>query len=259
MLDRLSAWVLRILRVPTEPSVPVGSTRVQLFRASPRYFRYRLVLWTLAQLGALIGLVVGIVVVSLLIRQVNNPWIVFAFRGTEAVAWFAFLLQIPFTFAILRLDFELRWYILSDRSLRIREGILSLHEKTMTFANIQQISIRENPLQRILRIADVQVRSAGGGGGSGESGKANLGESTHEAWFRGVDNAEAIRAAIGERVRLHRDAGLGDPDENDGGEAVMPAHTPGVLDAARVLYDEVRLLHADLRADPIAFTRREER
>ena len=90
-------------------------------------------------------------------------------------------------------------------------GILSLREKTMTFANIQNIEIRRNPLQRLLGIADVQVRTAGGGGGAAESG--HIGESLHQASFRGVDDPEMIRTTIAERVRLHRGSGLGDPDD----------------------------------------------
>jgi membrane protein YdbS with pleckstrin-like domain len=245
---RISTWVLRVLRVPTEPTIPAGSTQALVFRASPRYYRYRLILWALVQLGAAAGLVAGLVFISTMIGQVGNRWVVTLLRGAELLAWLAFLVQLPFSFVVLRLDFELRWYILSDRSLRIREGIISMHEKTMTFANIQQISIRQNPVQRLLGIADVQVRSAGGGGGSKSDPKSGLGESMHEAWFRGVDNAETIRSAIRERVRLHRDSGLGDPDERGRGDYDPPAPADGVLDAARELRREMSQLHRQITA-----------
>ena len=135
-----------------------------------------------------------------------------------------------------------------DRSLRIREGILTVREKTMTFANIQQTSIRQNPLQRLLGIQDVQVRTAGGGGGSTGSrhGHGEVGEAMHEAYFRGVDNAEEIRTAILERVRLHRDSGLGDPDEPE--PDLAPAAVSPPVAAAHELLAEIRALRSTLTA-----------
>ena len=70
--------------------------------------------------------------------------------------------------ALLRLDFELRWYIVSDRACASARGSSRCREKTMTFANIQHIGIRQGPLQRLLGIADVEVRTAGGRRGEGE-------------------------------------------------------------------------------------------
>jgi uncharacterized membrane protein YdbT with pleckstrin-like domain len=252
MPENFREWLLQVLRVPREPTVPAGATTLRIFRAAPNYFRYRLALWTFTQVGVLIGLFAGLVFLSQL-RNVAGPTVLFFVRGAEVLAWVTFLLQLPFSLAALRLDFDMRWYILADRSLRIREGIFSLHEKTMTFANIQQITIRQNPLQRLLGIADVNVRSAGGGGSSSSKGgkEAHLGEAMHEAYFRGVDNAEEIRAAIRDRVRHHQDAGLGDPDEERerlrGGSGAEQS-TPPVLVAARDLHEEMRALNRALAA-----------
>lgn len=237
MLEPLRAALLRLLRVPAEPHVPVGAGSIRVFRASPSYFRLKLLRWAVGQLGALAGLLGGLFFASALLGAVTHPWVVTGVTGAEVMAWGAFVLQLPFSLAVARLDFEMRWYILSDRSLRIREGVLSVREKTLTFANIQQIAIRQNPLQRLLGIADVQVRTAGGGSGGGDG----VGESMHEAYFRGVDNAEEIRAAIRERVRLHRDAGLGDPDEP---APLAPAGD--ALAAALELRDEMRALRKAL-------------
>ena len=208
MLEGLKRAFLRILKVPPEPALPAGRT-VRVFRAAPEYFRYHLAVWAFGQLGAVAGLIAGLFGISYALSFVENPLVRFALHAAEVFAWISFLVLLPFSLAVVRLDFELRWYVLSDRSLRIREGILTVKEKTMTFANIQQISIHQNPIQRLLGIADVHVRTAGGGGGEG----GEKGESMHEAYFRGVSNAEEIRTAIQERVRLHRDGGLGDPDD----------------------------------------------
>jgi len=237
MPDALKSWLLRILRVPPEPKPPEGGRVIRVFRAAPSYFRMKLVLWGVKQLAALAGLVAGMIFVSAVLSELSNPWARFGLTAAEVIAWTLFLGQLPFSLAVLWLDFDMRWYILSDRSLRIREGVLSVREKTLTFANIQQISIHQNPLQRLLGIHDVQVSTAGGGAGGGKHGGDAVGESMHEAYFRGVENAEEIRNAIKERVRVHRDAGLGDPDEP---APSLPA--PDVHAAALELRDEMRAL-----------------
>jgi len=246
MLGRMRSALLRLLRVPPEPAIPVNARVIRVFRAAPAFYRYRLVLWGLGQLGALAGLVGGLVFITTAIHEAESSWIAVGLRLAEVGAWAAFVVQGAFSLAVVHLDFEMRWYILSDRSLRIREGVLSVREKTMTFANIQQISIRQNPLQRLLGIADVEVRNAGGGGGAAgaQGGGAPIRETAHVAYFRGVDNAEEIRAAVLDRIRQHRDAGLGDPDE----PLPLPADDASApLAAARELLDEVRLLGRALR------------
>ncbi|HEX6748958.1 MAG TPA: PH domain-containing protein [Longimicrobium sp.] len=249
MFDPIKAWVLRLLRVPAEPQVPAGGRLVRVFRAGSAYYRYRLVLWGIKQFGALAGLVGSLLFAGFLSGEIGHPVASLLLRAAEVLAWAAFLAQLPFGLAVLRLDWEMRWYILSDRSLRIREGVVGVREKTITFANIQNISIRQNPLQRLLGLADVQVTTAGGGAAGAHGSHGGLGESMHEAYFRGVDNAEEIRTVIAERVRLHRDAGLGDPDEPH--PLVPPAAgetpaAPDVLAAALELRDEIRGLRRAL-------------
>jgi hypothetical protein len=142
----------------------------------------------------------------------------------------------------------MRWYIVTDRSLRIRYGLLHVREMTMTFANIQQITVRQGPLQRLLGIADLKVRSAGGGdGGDLDDEPAHVeegqGESMHIGYFRGVDNAEEIRDLIGQRLRQLRDTGLGDPDElAHAPPAERPESPNPLLAAARDLLREARAL-----------------
>ncbi len=245
--------LLRLLRVPPEPRVPAGDGGpVRVFRAGRPYFRYRLVLWALGQLGGLVGLAGGVVGMTLLAREVGPGPLVLLMRVVEGVAVAGFLAQVPLTFAMLRLDYELRWYIVTDRSLRIREGIASVREKTMTFANVQNITVKQGPLQRLLGIADVEVRTAGGGGGDKGKGQA-MGESLHEAYFRGVDNAEEIRDVVRERVRRFRDTGLGDPDDHPPLPPAAPAPAGERADAelaaaARELLAEARALRESATA-----------
>jgi hypothetical protein len=171
-------------------------------------------------------------------------------RFGEAVAITGFVLQLPFTYAMLRLDFQMRWYVVGERSLRIREGLATVREQTMTFANIQNMSIRQGPLQRLLGIADLEVRTAGGGGsGEGPGSKPGHGSGQmHVGTFRGVDDAAQIRDAIRERVRHFRDAGLGDPDDAAApplpADARPAAGSPALL-AAREVLEAARALRAE--------------
>jgi membrane protein YdbS with pleckstrin-like domain len=242
MLETLRAKLMRFLRVPDKPVPPAGAREIQIFRAAPNYYQYRVVLWGAKQVSAVAAFLFYLRFVPHRGWAFAGPTVASLLTAIEALALTAFVLQIPITFAIVKLDFELRWYLLSDRSLRIREGILSLREKTMTYANVQQISIRQNPLQRLLGIADVKVRSAGGGAGE-TSGGRDVGESMHETWFRGVDRPEEIRSAIQDRVRAYADAGLGDPE--DARSEARSGFAAANL-AARELHDEIRRLRATL-------------
>jgi len=204
----LRSLVARGLKVPPRPEPPAGAPgSLRSFRASASYLKYRLVQWGLKQAAAVWGLIVGLVFVT----QIDAfPRL---FTALEIFAWLGFVFQLVFSLIVVFVDWDLRWYLVTDRSLRIREGVGKVTEKTQSFANIQNLSIRRGPLQRLLGIADLEVKTAGGGGGQGESKKEIGKESLHSAFFRGVDNAEEIRDVILARLRRFRDAGLGDPDE----------------------------------------------
>jgi membrane protein YdbS with pleckstrin-like domain len=246
MGERLQSWLFRLLRVPAEPAPLHDSGDLRAFRASPNLYRYNLAKWGLTQGGALVGLLVGLVLLRTVPGLANVTWglSVPVFRVLEAFMWITFLVQLPVTYAMIRLDYELRWYLVSDRSLRIHQGLTTVREQTVTFANIQHMTVRQGPLQRLLGIADLEVRTAGGG--ASQAGQPQLSSgSLHTAYFRGVDNADEIRDLIRERVLLHRDAGLGDPD--DAGELVPPGAmrrdgNTSLLDAAAELLAEVRAL-----------------
>lgn len=238
MPEWLTAAVLRVLRVPPEPEPPPGDpATLRVFRAAPAYFRYRLLTWGMAQAGALLGLVIGSFVFGGFVGALPGRWTAPAVAMGGILAWIVYLVQLPVSLAALGVDYELRWYMLSDRALRIREGAITVREKTVTFANIQQISVRQGPVQRLLGLADIEVRSAGGGGSSsGSEGATDL----HRGYLRGVQDAERIRDTMRARVQRDREEGgpaavLADP----GGE---PPAGSSPLDAAAELLTEVRAL-----------------
>lgn len=180
------------------------------------------------------------------LKRVVERWPVWIFPLLgllEVVGIAIYLIQIPITLTLVRLDFELRWYMVTDRSLRIRNGVATIHEATMSFANIQQVVVSQGPLQRLLGLADVRVRSAGGGGSQEESADV---DSMHTGVFHGVDNANEIRDLILARLRTFRAAGLGDPDDahhtpNAEGSRADPGGSAATA-AAKELLAEARTL-----------------
>lgn len=170
-------------------------------------------------------------------------WILPLLHLLEYGAIALFILQLPFTFAAVRLEFELHWYIVTDRSLRIRTGLFRLSESTMSFANLQQVEIQQGPLQRLLKLSDVRVQSAGGGG---EQKGHEADDSLHTGIFHGVENAPEIRDLILDRLRRFREAGLGDPDDRHHAPATPPPTSADTLAAAQELLAEARALRATL-------------
>ena len=249
MREALKELIKRLLRVPPEPHPPLGAPgSMRLFRAAPGFFRYRLLGWGISQAGTLIGLIVGIMVLQAFADSLWNP---LAILELLAVAFF--LIQLPVSFLMIVLDYEYRWYMVTDRSLRIREGLLKVQERTMTFSNIQNVSVRQGPIQRLFGISDVEVRTAGGGGASAGGQEAQgMGDNLHQGYFRGVDNAAEIRDTILAHLRSLRTSGLGDPEEPaaeaagpdsiDGGSIDDAPIDSDLLDASRQLLAEARAL-----------------
>jgi hypothetical protein len=266
MVERLKEWIKNLLRIPPQPEAPFGAAgSVRVFRAAPGFFRYRMLDWSVRQAGALLGILFVLQFVAFdptgaganieeqlnrnvpleqfdISLTVGNLWAAF-----EVLAIAGFFAQLPFTFLMVFLDYEYRWYITTDRSLRIREGLLRVDERTMTFSNIQNVSIRQGPLQRFFGISDLEVSTAGGGSGAAGKPEQDLGaRNLHRAFFKGIANPAEIRDAILVHLRSLRASGLGDPEEEHQAHTVRPAGGPEVLDTARSVLQEARALRQAL-------------
>lgn len=229
MPDRAAEWVYRgvwgvltnWLSVPdAPPRLPAGSgDAVRAFRPSPDWLRLRkFEFWLIVTLVDLFLLVGWIIVFA------NEPtlamWLL--------VPWLA-LMIIPdiIAYVMLHLRYDTTWYVMSDRSVRIRRGVLVIQEKTLTFDNVQNVEVRQGPLQRYFGVANVTIQTAGGGGASGHPATAgSLG--SHHGLIEGVDNAQEIRELIMLKVRALQGAGLGDDaparSARTGARALSPSH-----------------------------------
>jgi uncharacterized membrane protein YdbT with pleckstrin-like domain len=248
MHGKLKSLLLRLLKVPPEPQAPAGSPgSVKVFRAAPNFYKLRLLLWGLRQISGLLGIVLFLVFWHSTVGRKAPTGVHLAVEISELIGVLGFIVQIPFTYLLVRLDYEMRWYIVTDRSLRIRTGVWNVRESTLTFANIQQITVGQGPLQRLLGIYDLEVSTAGGGSGGGHHGQLGAhGESMHRGFFHGIDNAPEVRAMMLERLKQLRDTGLGDPDEKHLEEAVAMPTRAALLDAAGELLGETRALRRAL-------------
>lgn len=267
----LKGLLLRLFRIDERPEPPPGSAEsLRVFRASPKFFGYRLLSWAFGQAGALIGLIVstaGFEFIEFGAWRAATGYFGPFVNALGPLLFVLFFVQLVGSFFVLRLGYEMRWYMVSDRALRIRHGVYSVREQTMTVANIQNMAVKRGPLQRLFGIADLEIRTASGAASDDDD------ESLSRGLLQGLDNAEELRNLLLASLRQSRDAGLGDPDD-EAGEMVAesdpvtaaatarerddPASSPSlvgagdgtVLAAARELLAECRALREAVgRAD----------
>jgi membrane protein YdbS with pleckstrin-like domain len=209
---------------------------MKIYRAADNYYKYLLIVWAISSFATILPTLIATIVCLAAAATSNlNPWITLIPAFLLVVMIVVSLIHL----AIVRLNYEKRWYIVTDRSLRVREGVIGIQEMTVTFANIQNISISQGPIQRLLGIADLRVDTAGGAGAVSHSHHAAA-QQAHVAWFRGVNNAPQVREVIQSRLRHWKDAGLGDHDDHSP-EASAPLQAD-VLAALRDVHAAARAL-----------------
>lgn len=208
LYSALRSVALRLMKTPIDPpEAPAGShASVQIFRASPRYLTYRLlgywIFFGLLWFGLLVGLVAA------LVAEKPAALVALVLAGAVIAA-----LQFVAYFAT-RLDFDQRYYVLTDRSLRVRSGAIVVTEMTVTHANVQNLTVAQGPLQKLFGIADLKVQTAGGGASQGK----HQHDTGHSIQFAGIENASEVRDRVLAYLRQYggKSAGLGDPDDHAG-------------------------------------------
>lgn len=187
----------------TAPSIPAGhehDAHLQVIRADERYWQLVLVglgAYTASWLGGMLAAGVFFLLVLPSLVWLEIPVLLFAF------------VKMLIVLAVHRIDYELRWYVITDTSVTVREGAWTVREITASYQNVQNVRVVQGPLERLFGIANVQIDTAGSGGAHGKGEYAT----GHRCVIRGVRNAHDIRDGILNNLRLYRNAGLGDPDD----------------------------------------------
>ncbi len=244
MYEVLKKMYLKMLKVPPEPPDPSGAPgSLIIFRASPKYLKYRLVMWLIGNVIILSIMPIGLFIASL-VALGSDGTVATIFGVLFLLSLVFYLLQITFGYIAIHLDYEMRWYKVTDRSLRIREGLWGVREMNMSFSNIQNISITQGPVQRMLGIKDLKVRTAGGGGidpQTAEAGNTAHTFSMHLGYFRGVDNAEEIREIMRKRLKALKDDGLSDVSRVEEQIEGLEEENPALLEILNSIKAEAKL------------------
>jgi len=232
--ESLRDSLLRLVKAPTEPpEAPAGThASVEVLRASPRFLTYRILV-----LSLLVGFVGAIGLVVLLVLALAREWVGFTVFAALLVP-FAVLSFVGFF--LVRVDYDMRYYVVTDRSLRVREGAWTVREMTITYANVQNLQVEQGPLERIFGIWNLRVDTAGGGGGA-EKGEQGSGRG-HRVVLAGIENAHAVRDQLLECLRARPGgAGLGDPDDEE--HAPRRAPFPALIGVLREVREAAAALH----------------
>lgn len=217
---------LGLMKAPTKPPDPPSGSHgdVQIYRASPGFLTYRLlVFWIIISLNWLVPW--GILMVWLFERETAPLIIAIIYAGLLAIVQFC-------VYFAIRIDYDMRYYIVTDRSLRIREGAFIVKEKTISFANVQNLRVVQGPIMRLFQIWHLKVDTAGGGAARNEHTE----RVPHRVQMAGIENAIEVRDRIrGHLRRYAASTGLGDLDDHDDDAAAPATSGEAFLEALRGL------------------------
>ena len=167
----LARWFRVPVEPPTLPTSPGESAKS--FRPDRAWLRYlKLKFWV----GA--AFAVAFVLVNTLAVAIAEPAAGLVLLIIESLF---VVVPVAVAFVALHLRYDTTWYVMSDRSLRIRRGIWVIRETTITFENVQNVELKQGPLQRHFGFANLIVQTAGGGGGGGKSPDGRAGGAGGEA------------------------------------------------------------------------------
>lgn len=206
LVDFVKNLVFPLLKIESvSPKIPHGHENdkfLRVLRADKSYWNFLLFCWCSYSLLWIVALSIHIVLIVL-----TAPYLM----------WLAILItlivlaKIIVLFVVTRIDYELRWYIITDTSITVRQGAWTIREITVSYQNIQNVSVSQGPLERYFGFANLQIDTAGSSGAKAH-GK---GMNPNRAVLRGIVNAPQIRDIILENLRSFRNSGLGDLDDNN--------------------------------------------
>jgi len=216
--------LLRLELAP--PHLPEGSSLVRALKPTEQWLAYRFLAVLFGLLNQLIGAAVG----AIALVMSGGRW-------GLALAVLIALVEVGvvgFALVATRVDYELRHYLVGDRSLRVAQGAWKREEVTLSYANIQNLEVTQGPLERLFGFKSLSISTAGSDGGPGDA-------TSHVVSLVGLEDADELRGLMLNMLRRHRDSGLGDaPVRVPTASALMTARLVEVRDAARALSEAAR-------------------
>ncbi len=239
--ERAAEWIysgiwlvlVKCFHVPDQPpTLPVAPCEhIESFKPSLGFLSYLKLWFWIICIAIDIGLTIAYIAAAIALVAVDLWWVAVLLFP---IALFIIVVPDVIAYIALHLRYDTTWYVMTDRSLRIRRGIWVIHETTVTFENVQNMKVTRGPVQRFFGIANLMVETAGSGGG-GEGGKANM-STCNRGIIEGIADAEHRRDMILPRIRNTRSVGLG--DEDDVQESIA-GFTPQHIGALREIRDEL--------------------
>lgn len=217
----LKPLVVPLLKLDfSPPHLPEGSTLVRHLRPSESWLTYKYLVAAFSLLGQVIGTLVACIA---LLSEVRAGWF------WAVVLVLVQLATLSFALVTTRVDYELRHYLVGDRTLRACMGALSRTEVTLSYANVQNVEVLQGPLERLFGFKSLILTTAGADTTPGTA------DNLHVVTLVGLTDADAIKTLVLEMLKKHRDSGLGDAPEGDARPSMSPTLLAEVRTAAQRL------------------------
>ncbi|TVR66108.1 MAG: PH domain-containing protein [Gemmatimonadales bacterium] len=241
----LQRRLFQFLQVPVgPPELPPGASRwTRSFRADPAYLSYLTLGWLVVS-AMILGVAGFVAVLGLgLGLETMGDGVLGPLLAVGALLVGVTLVTIQGLG--LRLRYDATWYVMTDQALRNRRGLWVIQENTVSFDNVQNLSVRQGPIQRLFGIQDLVVETAAAGSSTGSNQEAQA----RALRVEGIRDAEELRDRIAERMRLVGDSGLGrDRSARTAERPVTPAGngplSPAHLQLLREIKAEVQRLNS---------------
>lgn len=216
--------LLRLELAP--PHLPEGSSLVRALKPTEQWLAYRFLAVLFGLLNQLIGAAVGAIALVMSGGRWGLVLAVFIALVEVGVVGFALVAT--------RVDYELRHYLVGDRSLRVAQGAWKREEVTLSYANIQNLEVTQGPLERLFGFKSLSISTAGSDGGPGDA-------TSHVVSLVGLEDADELRGLMLNMLRRHHDSGLGDaPERVPAASALTTRRLVEIRDAARALSEAAR-------------------
>jgi membrane protein YdbS with pleckstrin-like domain len=246
--ERAAEWIYsglwRILVdwfcVPDEPpTLPVRpGDHIEAFQPAPGFLRYLKLWFWIVGLLIDVGLVLAFGAALIALFMAGFWWV-----AVPLIPIMLAIIIVPdiIAFIAVHLRYDTTWYVMTDRSVRIRRGIWVIQETTITFENVQNLKVSQGPVQRAFGISSLELETAGSGASTDSKGRQR--SMANRAVIEGVTDAQRLRDMILPRIQRSRSAGLGDEARSTTrhGEGTWTAEHLAVL---REIRDEIAAISA---------------